>query len=80
MSSHRPTVPLQIDRQLAAKARDLGVDMTQAAEVGDAKAVRAAEANAWLDENRHALESSNAFVECHGLPLSKLRLFSNGTT
>jgi antitoxin CcdA len=29
----------------------------------------------WLDENRAALESSNAFVEQHGLPLVHHRMF-----
>jgi hypothetical protein len=26
-------------------------------------------ADSWLEENREALESSNAYVEAHGLPL-----------
>jgi hypothetical protein len=30
-------------------------------------------ADAWLAENRQALESSNAFVEAHGLPLELYR-------
>lgn len=29
----------------------------------------------WLDRNREALESSNAYVEAHGLPLERHRLF-----
>lgn len=31
-------------------------------------------AGAWLAENREALESSNAFVEAHGLPLDHIRV------
>lgn len=31
----------------------------------------AASAERWLVENRHALDSSNAFVEEHGLPLPR---------
>ncbi len=27
----------------------------------------------WLEENRAAIESSNAYVEAHGLPLAKHR-------
>jgi antitoxin CcdA len=27
----------------------------------------------WLEENREAIESSNAYVEVHGLPLAKHR-------
>ena len=30
---------------------------------------------AWLEENREALESSNEWVEKHGLPLAKYRMF-----
>jgi hypothetical protein len=32
-------------------------------------------AQQWLDENREALESSNRWVEEHGLPFAKYRLF-----
>lgn len=29
----------------------------------------------WLEENRQALESSNAYVETYGLPLEQYRRF-----
>lgn len=29
----------------------------------------------WLEQNRHAIQSSNAYVEKYGLPLAKYRLF-----
>ncbi|MFA7668886.1 MAG: type II toxin-antitoxin system CcdA family antitoxin, partial [Burkholderiaceae bacterium] len=29
----------------------------------------------WLAENQEAIESSNAYVEKHGLPLAKHRMF-----
>ena len=32
-------------------------------------------AKAWLEENREAPESSNEWVEKHGLPLAKYRMF-----
>jgi hypothetical protein len=32
-------------------------------------------AAAWLEENREAIDDSNAYVEEHGLPLAKYRLF-----
>ena len=31
--------------------------------------------DAWLEENRAALESSDAFVKAHGLPLARYRDF-----
>ena len=32
-------------------------------------------AKAWIAENREALEGSNEWVEKHGLPLAKYRMF-----
>lgn len=37
--------------------------------------VRAAVDAAWNEENREAIEASNAWVEKNGLPLAKYRLF-----
>jgi antitoxin CcdA len=36
---------------------------------------RSKRARQWLDENREALESSNDWVEKHGLPFAEFRLF-----
>lgn len=60
---------------LVEEAKALGVNLSQAAEVGVADAVARKRAEAWLAENREALESSNAFVEAHGLPLAQYRNF-----
>ena len=35
---------------------------------------RSKRAEQWLEENREALDSWNAWVEKHGLPLAKYRL------
>ncbi|WP_333714876.1 type II toxin-antitoxin system CcdA family antitoxin [Yoonia sp.] len=37
--------------------------------------MRARKAAAWLEENRAAIQSSNDWVEQHGLPLEKYRQF-----
>jgi len=29
----------------------------------------------WLAQNREAIRSSNSYVEAHGLPLAKIRLY-----
>jgi antitoxin CcdA len=50
-------------------------DVSQAAKVGIAAAVALRRQARWLDENRNALNSSNAFVEQHGLPLASYRRF-----
>lgn len=60
---------------LVDEAKALGVNLSQAAEVGVADAVARKCAEVWLAENREALESSNAFVEAHGLPLGQYRNF-----
>lgn len=55
-------------RTVEAEARAILAD---AIEHADAPAT----AEQWLAENRHALESSNAYVERHGLPLQRHRKF-----
>ena len=68
-------VNLTLDRALVAEARELGVSISQASNVGLAAAVKAARWAHWLEENRAALQSSNEWVEANGLPLAKYRLF-----
>ena len=73
-SPRRPTnVTLRADLIEAAKA--LNVNISQACESGLANAVAKTQAERWQDENREAIESSNAFVDRYGLPLAKHRLF-----
>lgn len=70
----RPT-NLSIDEALLAEAKALSVNLSRAAERGIAEAVAQARGERWLAENREALESSNAYVEAHGLPLARYRRF-----
>jgi antitoxin CcdA len=60
---------------LVAEARALGINVSQAAEVGIAAAVARRRHEQWQAENREALDSSNAFVEQRGLPLASYRNF-----
>jgi antitoxin CcdA len=60
---------------LLAEAKELRINVSQAAESGVAKAVAEKRAELWLKENQEAIESSNAYVEKHGLPLEKYRMF-----
>lgn len=73
----RKCVPtnVSLDAELVAEARELGVNISQASEVGLTEAVKRARAERWLAENRSAIEASNAYVEAHGLPLKSYRLF-----
>ncbi|MEM9763232.1 MAG: type II toxin-antitoxin system CcdA family antitoxin [Pseudomonadota bacterium] len=53
----------------------MGVDLRRAAEVGLHTVVRQARIDAWMTENAAAIESSNGWVEKHGLPLARHRRF-----
>jgi antitoxin CcdA len=71
----RRATNVSISAQLLAEARVLEVNISRAAEQGLSQAIAERRASLWLEENREALESSNAFVERHGLPLAKYRRF-----
>jgi antitoxin CcdA len=73
--SARKATNLTLDAALLAEAKALSVNVSRAAETGIAAAVRAEKERLWLEENREALESSNAYVKEHGLPLAKYRMF-----
>jgi antitoxin CcdA len=60
-----------LPQKLLDEAVRLKVDLTGRSEDEVRRAVR----EAWIDENREAIESSNAWVEKHGLPLAKYRQF-----
>lgn len=66
---------LSLDQNLIKEARELGVNLSQAAEGGVREAVSNAKAEQWKRENAEAIESSNAWVEKNGLPLEKYRQF-----
>lgn len=73
-ATRRPT-NVTLTEALLAEAKALNINVSQAAEAGLARAVAERRAERWLAENRGALESSNAFVEAHGLPLGRYRSF-----
>lgn len=74
-ASLRRATNVTLDVALLGEARALGVNVSQAAEVGLADAVARRRAEQWLVENREAVESSNSYVEAFGLPLARYRNF-----
>lgn len=66
---------LTIDRALLDEARGLGINLSATFEASLRDAVRARKAAQWREENRAAIQSSNDWVEKHGLPLEKYRQF-----
>lgn len=71
----RKATNITIDTRLLTLARQLNINVSQAAEAGLAQAVAARQAEVWLEQNQAALESSNRHVELHGLPLARFRNF-----
>lgn len=68
----RPTnVSLPI--KLVDEAKRLGINVSEACRTGLAAEVKSAREAAWKAENREAIESFNAYVREHGLPLAKYR-------
>lgn len=66
---------VSLAEDLLAEARALRINVSQAAESGIARAVAEKRAEMWLKENRESIQSSNDYVEQHGLPLDKHRMF-----
>ncbi|HAY09014.1 MAG TPA: post-segregation antitoxin CcdA [Thauera sp.] len=71
----RKATNVTLDEALLVEAKALRINISQAAEAGLAHAVAERRAAQWLEENRGALDSSNAYVEQHGLPLAQFRNF-----
>lgn len=71
----RKPTNLSLDASLLAEAKALKVNLSRAAEDGVRSAVANAKAAQWKAENTAALQSSNAYVEKHGLPLERYRQF-----
>ncbi len=71
----RKPTNVSLDRALVEEAKAMGINLSQACERGIADQVAKVRAELWLTENREAIESSNAYVEAHGLPLARFRQF-----
>jgi len=70
----RPT-NVSLDSDLVEEARALDINISRASEEGLERAVREERRRRWIEENREAMEASNAYVRENGLPLGKYRLF-----
>ncbi len=71
----RRSTSLTLDRRLLDEARELGVNVSRAAEDGVALAIRAERARRWREENSAAMDDYNRFIDDHGVPLSEFRKF-----
>jgi antitoxin CcdA len=66
---------LSINEKTLKEAKELGVNLSKAAENGILKALQERKQDIWLAENEAAIASSNAFVEKQRVPLDKFRHF-----
>ena len=75
IASPRRATNVSLPARLVEEAKELGVPVSKACELGLAAEVKKAREAKWLEENWDAIQSSNAWVEKHGLPLAKYRQF-----
>ena len=71
----RKATNVSLDQDLVDEARALGINLSRACEVGLARANRAEREHRWRADNAEAIASSNEYVERHGLPLARHRMF-----
>ena len=72
MSATAPKVERSdLPQKLLEEARRLNVDFANRSEEQVREAVR----EVWIEENRAAIESWNAWIEKNGLPLERYRAF-----
>ena len=74
-SGKRKPVNLSLDTGVVEAAREVGINLSQACEAALRDATKAIREARWIEENRAAMDASNAWVEKHGLPLAKYRQF-----
>ncbi len=73
-SARRPT-NVSLSETLVLEARELGVNVSRACEIGLEQEVRQQRARQWHQENTEGFAAWNAYVETRGVPLSKYRKF-----
>jgi antitoxin CcdA len=74
-SGKRKPVNLSLDSGVVEAAREVGINLSQICEAALKAAAKAERERKWIEDNRAAMEASNAWVEKHGLPLAKYRQF-----
>lgn len=72
-SPKKRAVNLFVDAELLDEARRLRINLSETLERRLDTIVRAEREKRWLQENRGAMDSINAFIERHGLLASRLR-------
>lgn len=71
----RRATNISLPTDLIEEAKRLDINISKACQQGLEQQVSKSRAERWIEENREAIESSNAWVEKHGLPLARYRQF-----
>ena len=74
-SGKRKAVNLSLDTGIVATAREAGLNLSQVCEAAIRQATKVELERRWQEEDREAIAAHNAWVEEHGLPLERYRLF-----
>ena len=74
-TSTKRATNISLSFDLIEEAKRLDINISQACERGLEELVAKARAEQWLEQNRDAIESCNAWVEKNGLPLARFRQF-----
>jgi antitoxin CcdA len=77
-SVKKRAVNLFVDTELLDEARRMRINMSETLERRLRTIVRADQERRWLEENREAIASINAFIDRHGLIASRLRYRPGG--
>lgn len=68
----KKAMTVSLPESLLTAAEELGINVSEAAEAGLAKAVSEERTARWQKENAEAIACYNDYVEEHGLPLAML--------
>lgn len=71
----KKAVNVSIDAELLARARAEGLNLSALMEREMRQELGRRDAERWKAENAEAIAAWNAYLEEHGLPLEKLRMF-----
>ena len=74
-SAPKKSTNVSLAEPLLAEAKEMRINVSQAAEAGVARAVAEKRAEIWQAENQKAFECWNSYIEKNGLPLAKYRGF-----
>ena len=75
ISGKRKPVNLTLDTGIVAAAREAGLNLSQISEAAIRAATKKTLDAQWQEQHREAIEAHNLWVEQHGLPLARYRLF-----